>query len=69
MRLWGLSSQKFVEQAGRLAIQVRIDRSLVKPDQGKGNFYKDFVDKPLEMTIMASSVSSQFCATLTLIIT
>lgn len=44
-------------------------RSLVKPDQGKGTFYKDFVDKPLEMTIMASSVSSQFCATLTLIIT
>lgn len=27
--------------------------SHAKPEQGKGTFYKDFVDKPLEMTVMA----------------
>ena len=35
MRLWGLSSGKFVEQAGRLAIQVRIDLAVLSPKSGK----------------------------------
>lgn len=41
--------------------------SHAKPEQEKGTFYRDFVDKPLERTVMASLVASQCCMTITFI--
>lgn len=38
--------------------------SHAKPEEEKGTFYRDFVDNPLEKTVMASLVASQFCMTL-----